>query len=560
MTAKKPLAASVLAPGFTPSVRDAAGVVALLASEEEDVARGAGHSLERLGPQLLPLASDLAASAPLAARPLLCRVVGVVGASLEDAPRAEAVTFVIAQLTNDDARTRRAAATALGKLGGPEAEAALLDAAKKEEAPPERRAILAALGKIGTAAALELLAAIDVGTVHDAELKKIVSRAKLMIGRTSMRANPSSIDLSRSSNADVPLVFFCRSGLAPVLSDELDALALPGGGTWMARPDTDDPTVVRAALRAGWPLARAFGARTALEIGFPLPEQKIGAGEDVVDAVVRALGSPAARAIFSTWTRGPVRYRVAWSQGGHRRAAVWSIAQRVQEIDPALVNDPTDTTWEARVVEMPEDAPVAVEVILVPRAITDPRFLYRERDVPAASHPTIAAALARIAGVRADDVVWDPFVGSGTELVERARLGPYAELHGSDRDPNALEAARTNLRAARVEASLVHADALKHAPEGVTLILTNPPMGRRVLKRSEAGDLAEQMVSRASEVLAPGGRLVWISPAVGRTERRAKNVGLVVEMNHDVDMGGFTAAIQVLRRPAHTGTKPKGMR
>jgi precorrin-6B methylase 2 len=283
---------------------------------------------------------------------------------------------------------------------------------------------------------------------------------------------------------------------------------------------------------------------------------------------VRALVSPAARAIFSTWTKGPVRYRVAWSKGGHRRAAVWSIAQRVQEIDKALVNDPTDTTWEARVVEIPDEAPHTVEVILVPRAIEDPRFLYRERDVPAASHPTIAAALARIAGVRADDVVWDPFVGSGTELVERARLGPYAELHGSDRDPNALEAARTNLRAARVEASLVHADALKHAPSGVTLILTNPPMGRRVLKRSEAGDLAEQMVSRASEVLQPGGRLVWISPAVGRTERRAKNVGLVVEMNHDVDMGGFTAAIQVLRRPAQTQTapgfdprtKPKGMR
>jgi hypothetical protein len=221
-------------------------------------------------------------------------VVGVVGVTNEGA-RADAVTFVAKQLTDEDARTRRAAATALGKLGGPQAEEALLLAAKKEEAPPERRAILAARGKIGSVRALEVLAAVDVDKVHDAELKKIVGRARLMIGRTSMRASPSSIDLSRAATTDVPLVFFCRSGLAPVLSDELDAQGKPGM-SWMARPDTEDPGVVRAALRAGSPLARAFDARTALEIGFPLPEQKIGPNEDVVDAVVRARVSPGARA------------------------------------------------------------------------------------------------------------------------------------------------------------------------------------------------------------------------------------------------------------------------
>ena len=31
-----------------------------------------------------------------------------------------------------------------------------------------------------------------------------------------------------------------------------------------------------------------------------------------------------------------------------------------------------------------------------------------------------------------NDLVWDPFVGSGTELCERALLGPYRALVGSD--------------------------------------------------------------------------------------------------------------------------------
>ena len=54
----------------------------------------------------------------------------------------------------------------------------------KPVSAPERRAILAALGKIGTVAAPEALAAIDVDKVNDAELKQSWSRAKLMNGRT----------------------------------------------------------------------------------------------------------------------------------------------------------------------------------------------------------------------------------------------------------------------------------------------------------------------------------------------------------------------------------------
>ena len=65
-------------------------------------------------------------------------------------------------------------------------------------------------------------------------------------------------------------------------------------------------------------------------------------------------------------------------------------------------------------------------VELWPRGLPDPRFAYRVAHVPASSHPTLAAALARVAGARPDDVVWDPFVGAATELVERARLGPDA--------------------------------------------------------------------------------------------------------------------------------------
>ena len=87
-----------------------------------------------------------------------------------------------------------------------------------------------------------------------------------------------------------------------------------------------------------------------------------------------------------------------------------------------------------------------------------------------------------MAGVRVDDVVWDPFVGAGAELVERALLGRYDEMIGTDTDADALAAAKANLKAAKVaRVQLTRSDARKFLPrKPVTLVLTNPPMGRRV--------------------------------------------------------------------------------
>jgi tRNA G10 N-methylase Trm11 len=172
--------------------------------------------------------------------------------------------------------------------------------------------------------------------------------------------------------------------------------------------------------------------------------------------------------------------------------------------------------------------------------------------VAASSHPTLAAALARLGGVRADDVVWDPFVGAGTELIERALLGPYARLLGSDSDARALARAEENLRSAAVARwELFAADARYGQPEErPTLVLTNPPMGRRVLSGAQLSGLYGDFLARAAQILAPGGRLVWISARGGETAACALRLGLTVGLRRRVDMGGFWGELQVLEKPA----------
>lgn len=495
----------------------------LLADEDERAAveqalsrvglPAAGRALERLH-------TERELRAPIV------RAIGRLAVETRDGALRDAL---VGLLRDEDARTRRAAATALGKLRDEGSEAPLLEAWAREEQGPERRAIAEALGKVGGARSLALFSSLS---TDDRELRRIADEALLRLRRAAPEASaPAAIDPGLGPEQPTVVIARCRRGLERIFADELAPL----------HPAIDGPGAVRVTL-AG-PLGDLFRARTMLGFGFPLPSQRREEGEEIGAALGRALRSPEAEALLRRFTPGAARYRIEWAGEGRHRAEIVRAAQAMERALPSLVNDPSRRHWE--VVVHADGAHVAVE--LVPR-LDDPRFSWRVADVPAASHPTIAAALARVGGSRADDVVWDPFCGSGGELIERARLGPAKRLVGTDVDPRALDAARANLAAAGVQAHLLLGDARVMVPTGVTLILTNPPMGRRVVRSASLVLLLDEIVGIAARVLSRGGRMVWLSPQPARTADRARSLGLAVEEVARVDLGGFEAALQVLRR------------
>jgi uncharacterized protein with von Willebrand factor type A (vWA) domain len=75
-------------------------------------------------------------------------------------------------------------------------------------------------------------------------------------------------------------------------------------------------------------------------------------------------------------------------------------------------------------------------------------------------------------------------------------------------------------------------------------------MGRRVARDGSIATLLEGFVKHAARVLVPSGRMVWLSPLAAKTERAARSAGLRVIAGPDVDMGGFSARLQVFVRPA----------
>jgi 16S rRNA G1207 methylase RsmC len=110
--------------------------------------------------------------------------------------------------------------------------------------------------------------------------------------------------------------------------------------------------------------------------------------------------------------------------------------------------------------------------------------------------------------------------------------------------------ARENLAAAGVQAGLECRDALAPAPDGVSLVITNPPMGRRASRTAGTDDMLDRFVSHVAAALVPGGRLVWIAPWPKRSRAAAIEAGLTLDWARTVDMGGFDAEMQRWLKPA----------
>lgn len=518
-------------PGWTPGRRDVRPLLELLGTVADEDA----EAIVRLLADLVEAATVIAAIAP-APEKTAHRFVTLLG---RVAPRdAKAVAPLMTSLTTGDPRSRKAAARALGKLPknvqDTRVESALVDALGREERPEVRRALLEALGRSGGARARE---AIDRATREapptDALTERFAARAKVKVERTLERGATDADRIVAPAEAD-RIVLRCREGLEELLRSELGARA------FVAQAGE-----VRVSIRRGASELEASRLWTSVTV----PLETVPTSDDVAEDIVRGLR--AARDRLMPWTNGLFRFRLEFRDRGHRRAVAFRVAELLAG-DPSFRNDPTASPWTLEVDE--RDGRLAM--VAIAKKLDDRRFAYRVADVPAASHPTIAAALALVSSVEPKDVVWDPFVGSGLELVERARLGP-ARLVGTDLDDRALAAARANASAAGITIELTNADARTFAAPEPTLILTNPPVGRRVTSDTSLDELLAAFLEHAVDVLASGGRLVWLTPRARSTDRVLAARGMKLTQKHLVDMGGFSAELQRWDKPKRRRVVPK---
>src|SRR5581483_7688511 len=90
----------------------------------------------------------------------------------------------------------------------------------------------------------------------------------------------------------------------------------------------------------------------------------------------------------------------------------------------------------------------------------------------------------------------------------------------------------------------------------LTLVLANPPMGRRLVRDKSLGDLYDAVIENVARSLEPGGRMVWLSAMADRTAGMARSAGLTVDRGRPVDVGGFEAELQIFRAGAASPSGP----
>lgn len=477
-------------------------------------------------------AFDAAGPAERLKRVAVVRAVGVVFSESGTPPQKDAARVWLRALLKDpEEKIRRYAMTALPKIGvDAQEEAALLALLEKASSDREKNSLGRTLGMIGGKAALESAAG---SRLDDRAIRKIEAN----VARET-RTGEVRLDRRLDDVAGVRLHLRCRTGLEEILADEVDAFIRKGAP--FRSLQVSPGLVVMEPMRA-FTLADVYALRCFGQLGIAPAGAEIAGGE--IAALARAIASPASLRVLQSFTDGPLRYRLEFLSKGHQRAAVRSLADLVYQKCPALLNDPRGAPWQIDIRHHSRGC----QLEIVPRLRPDPRFDYRVGDIPAASHPPLAACMARLAEPGKGDIVWDPFCGSGLELIECALLGGVAHCIGTDLSKDALATARANFDSAVKDTPVTFAccDFRDHPavadlrPGSVSLVVSNPPLGRRVPIPNLSG-LISDFLAASSRVLRKGGRLVFVNPV----SVQPRGLPLRLDLQRKIDLGGFHCRLE----------------
>jgi tRNA (guanine6-N2)-methyltransferase len=176
---------------------------------------------------------------------------------------------------------------------------------------------------------------------------------------------------------------------------------------------------------------------------------------------------------------------------------------------------------------------------------------YKVAHLPGSLRPTIAAAMNWLAEPSPDDTMLDPFCGTGTILIERAHLGRYRLLLGSDRDHAALRAAEENVgpRFKPLELHPWDATALPLPDASIGKIVTNLPWGMRHGSHGENRRLYPRFISEFKRLVRPGGLIVMLTAEMRLMGESMTRGAFRAERVLRVNVLGAPAAIYVCRRP-----------
>ncbi|GAA4564135.1 methyltransferase domain-containing protein [Planotetraspora kaengkrachanensis] len=182
---------------------------------------------------------------------------------------------------------------------------------------------------------------------------------------------------------------------------------------------------------------------------------------------------------------------------------------------------------------------------------------YKRCSVPGTLHPPLAAAMARMAGIRPGDTVLDPCCGAGTLLAEAAAQQPEARYVGVDLSAEAVRAAQGNTAGLPVSIGRADAGRLPIPDGGVDRVLSNPPWGGQVGARGLLAGSTSRWWAELRRVLAPDGTAVVLLPDADDLSAALRQGFTPVHVQR-VRVSGAQAFLVQLTAPGGQGRPARG--
>jgi tRNA (guanine6-N2)-methyltransferase len=349
-----------------------------------------------------------------------------------------------------------------------------------------------------------------------------------------------------------------QPGLEGVVWDEISARSGVDGARELGRrviPDRAGMCVFRA--RQTEPLRHL---RTAEDLFYLVGYKRGLAGDSDAREHIRAMAREAPfvdRALDTMVNVRPgsrsgrrLRFRVVARMAGEhdfrridfKRAVEQGIAERGDHSWRLTEGDADVEIWATM---LANDAMLALR-------LSDERMRHREYKVahaPGSLRPSVAAAMAWLSRPADEDIVLDPMCGTGTILIERALIGRYAKLIGSDRDAAMLEAARENIgpRYKPIELHPWDAAAIPLPDGSVSRVITNLPWGIRHGSHEENRRLYPRLLVEFQRLVRKDGAIVILTGETRLMNNVSARAGFRPEKILRVSILGARAAIYVWR-------------
>lgn len=454
-------------------------------------------------------------------------------------------------LQDSDPKVRKNACGIIGELGDPDYLEALYDAYAVESQMFVRPSYILAIGNCCEASEVEKLKTL-LDTLMQKEITcekdgprveeaKHINEEKLALTKLIAKLSPAAPHEFKGFEAPVPMLLTAMNEQFQTTLKDLSEKSIKGSST------SDGILITEKDLD------KVYSCRTFYELLFPLSNCKNLQFDykKIAAAIIKSKVVDFLNQCHINDENSPFSYRIelnTMEQNSERSEFVKSLSREIDELSKgSLRNSPSSYEVELRIVEKKKLCSVFLKLF----SFRDNRFDYREKVLPASINPITAAIVIKAIDkwLKPKAKVIDPFCGTGTMLIERAKAKDYLTLTGVDIFKTAIEAATINTNLANLNIDLIANNILDFSPkEQFDELITNMPFESKAGAHNFTKNLYSEFVNRISKLVRAGGMLFLYTVEKNLLSDCLKNnkqLQLIDEIKFE--SGGLTPHVFVLK-------------